>query len=282
MKQEIKTILQALDNKDPAVLALEQATLDLLDGKRDIQEFIYEIKEEIRVADLIHNDRQPFFFIYSAIAHWLYKEPREAQTCLANAAQGFRISGITLNEALVEWLFGFFHSESGRTLRAQQALEASIKLMRQLIKQCEDESRYEKAKKYSGYLTRVERYKEEISTSQNTHISAIRKALQEHHDELKNIYNDLRGKNIRVPPTLVASIFYTYKMLAPSHSVYSAVPEPETRKEKKLYNELLAKVGFFEVIEQLVELERERQPTATREELLQTINEEWDKDIDSL
>ena len=282
MKQEIKTILQALDNKDPAVLALEQTTLDLLDGEGDIQEFIYAIKEEIRVADLIHNDRQPFFFIYSAIAHWLHKEPRDVQTCLANAAQGFRISGITLNEALVEWLFGIIHSESGRAFRAQQALEASINLMRQLIKQCEEESRYEKAKIYSGYLTRAEKYKEEINSSQHTYKNAIQRTRQDHYNELKNVQHDLQAKNLRVPPTLVASIFYTYKMLIPSHSVYPPVPEPETKRERKLYNELLAKVGFFEVIEQLIELENEYQPTATREELLQTINDEWDKDINSL
>jgi len=41
----------------------------------------------------------------------------------------------------------------------------------------------------------------------------------------------------------------------------------------------MEKIGFLEVIEQLVELEREIAPTGTsREELLFRVNLEWDKD----
>jgi Fe-S-cluster formation regulator IscX/YfhJ len=73
--------------------------------------------------------------------------------------------------------------------------------------------------------------------------------------------------------------FYVFKTLTPSHSVYNNVPPPETDREKKIYEDLIKKIGFFEVIEQLVVLESDFDPTASREELLEKINQAWNRDI---
>jgi hypothetical protein len=77
----------------------------------------------------------------------------------------------------------------------------------------------------------------------------------------------------------VATIFYIYKILIPSHSVYRTIPTPATVREKTAYEELLRRVGSFEVIEQLVEMEQEFLPQASRQELLEKIIRDWDLDI---
>jgi len=67
--------------------------------------------------------------------------------------------------------------------------------------------------------------------------------------------------------------------LTPSHSIYYDVPTPVTEREKQIYAELLKKIGFYEVIEQLIELEKRFNPNGNREEWLEQLNLEWDLDI---
>ncbi len=56
-------------------------------------------------------------------------------------------------------------------------------------------------------------------------------------------------------------------------------PAPATQREKELYEVLLRKIGFFEVVEQLLMLEFERSPNLSREEALEKSNSDWDLDI---
>ena len=81
------------------------------------------------------------------------------------------------------------------------------------------------------------------------------------------------------PPTLFAAVFYIYRILTPSHSIYYDVPTPVTEREKQIYAELMKKIGFYEVIEQLIELEKRFNPEANREELLAKVNLDWELDI---
>lgn len=163
MRQEITTILKALDNKDPAVLVMEKKIMEVLNEQSELDSFLYNIKEEIRVANFIHSDRQPFYYIYSAVAHLKNEDTNSAKNDLANATQGFRISGVTLNEALAEWLFGFIHFKNGKVTRARQACETSLILLTTLINECEKKGAYNQAKKYKRFSNNIKKFTKEVN-----------------------------------------------------------------------------------------------------------------------
>jgi hypothetical protein len=283
MKQDIKIILQSLTNKNPSDSGALEKTIALLDGSQNTYILIDELKRESQRIKDFRGDREPFYFFYRSVAYWEKKDYKLAKGMLASAIEGFQIQGLSLNEALGEWLFGIIHFTNENNEQVQKACANASTILRQLIAQCEDESKYERAGEYTAHLTRIENLRDGARLSQfpkNTKKADHKLLMQAYHDELKKRYDSLRSQKAKIPPTLVASIFHTYKMLTPSHSVYSRIPVPKTVREKTIYDDLIHKIGFFEVIEQLVELEGEFKPTATREELLELVEQEWDDDIE--
>ena len=299
MRQDIKIILQSLTDKDPSDSIAEEKTIKLLDGLQNSYTLIDDLRTEIQRIKDFRGDREPFYNLYLSIAYLNHKDFKSAKDVLENAVQGFQIQGLSLNEAMGEWLFSIIHFENKNNERAQRACEVATTTLQQLTTQCEEEGKYEKAKEYRNYLLHLENLREDIEISQSAEdgetpedtsaysykssnhqeVKAVKSKLRYYYDELNKTFEYLRGQKTKIPPTLVAAIFYIYKTLAPSHSVYRSVPSPETDEEKRIYKELIEKIGFFEVIEQLVDIERDFEPTASREEILEKINEEWDKDV---
>lgn len=302
MEQYIAIILQSLTDKDPSDSAAAEKTIKLLDGQQNLPIFIEEIKSDLQRIKDFRGDREPFYQLYLSIAYFLQKNHKQANIALSTAIQGFQIQGFPLNEALGEWFFGIIHFESGNHERAQRAWGAAYAIIKKLIAQFEEESKYRKAKEYAGYLVQLENCRDIARASlhrrndkslDNSHLISEasgdrfhhkaldnnRPFLEKYHRDLANRLEYLKLHKLRIPPTLVATLFYLYKTLTPSHSIYSPVPVPSTDREKRAYDELLKRIGSFEVIEQLVELEKEFELSVSRVELLEKIARDWDYDI---
>jgi len=275
MRPEVIITLKALDNKNQSAISMEKKTLEMLTEQQDLQPFIDDLKAEIQATKDSLDNRVPFYNFYLAVTLLKQNDIEEAKDALSNAMHGFRILGWTLNEAIGEWFFSTIHFENEDYERAQRACDSAITILRSLIKQYGDESKYEDAQELSTYLLQLEIFQDAITTAVNSSKSLLR----DYKKKLENKIEYLKRHKKRIPPTLVATSFYVYKILMPSHSVYRRVPDPQTDRERKIYEELLNKVGFFEIIEQLVALEREFTPTTTREELLDRVNNEWDEDV---
>jgi hypothetical protein len=289
MREEIKYILTALDVKSPSAYTFKAKLLEVIDDPLALIFFADKLKQETQSTKKdFPDDRLAFYDFYLAVA-WQANDTKIAKEQLSNAVHAFRIRDFALNEALGEWLFSIFHFENQKYDRAQRACETAINILQQLITRCEDESKYQKAGELKKHLAELMKFQSLLETppvsedpkaennSQNG--DSVKSKLQAFHNQLQKIYDSLREENKRIPPTLVAAIFYVYKTIAASHSVYSKVPPPETDREKEIYEELLEKVRFFEVVEQLVALEQEFTPMASREEMLKKINQEWDREI---
>lgn len=301
MRQDIKIILKGLTDKDPSDSIAEEKTIKLIDGLENSYMLIDDFRVEIQRIKDFRGDREPFYNLYLSIAYLKQKDFKPAKEVLENAVQGFQIQGFSMNEALGEWLFGIIHFENGNFERAQRAVEAATTILQQLITRSEEESKYERAKEYRECLRHLDFFRKTIKESRDSEKQKISGGIQTHsstleisiplqdtrnikaklrvfYEELDKTYEYLREQKKRIPPTLVAAKFYIYRTLTPAHSVYRSVPPPETDDEKRNYEELMKKVGFFEVIEQLVELERDFEPEANREEILEKINQAWDED----
>jgi hypothetical protein len=292
MRNEIKYILEVLEVKNPSAASYRTKLLEVINDPPALITFADKLKQESQSTKDIPDDRVPFYEFYLAIAWW-ENNVEAAKDALSNTVHDFRIRDLALNEALGEWLFSVFHFEDQKYDRADRACETAIDILQQLIVRCEEESKYEKARELKKHLAQLMRFQETIQkrtpSPENSDISdklsvprdriSITSKLQYFHEELNELYEQLREKNARIPYTLVASRFYIYKLLAPSHSAYRTIPSPETSKEKEIYDDLIIKIGFFEVIEQLVELEQTLDPTASRETLLEKINFTWDNEV---
>jgi tetratricopeptide (TPR) repeat protein len=275
MRPEVITILKALAQKSQSAIAMEKKTLGRLAERQDLLPFIDDLKTEIQKTKDTHDDRIPFYSFYLAVILLKQNLVEEAKDALSDAIHGFRILGWGQNEAMGEWLFSIIHYENEDHDRAQRACEHAIEILRSLIKQYGTESKYEHAKELSAYLTQLELFQDSIMAA----AYSSKSFLGDYKNKLENKREYLKRHKKRIPYTLVAAIFYLYKMITPSHSAYRTVPTPATDREKEVYDTILKKVVFFEVIEQLVELEKESTPTASREELLERINLEWDEEI---
>jgi hypothetical protein len=297
MRTEIKYILEALEIKSPSASAYRSQLLEVLDDPLALDSFAYKLKQESQATKDFPDDRIPFYDLFLAVA-WHENNIGTAKEFLSKAVHDFRIRDFSLDEALGEWLFSIFHFENQKHDRALRACETSIGILQPLIRRYEEESKYRKADELNTHLSELEIFLDMITSSSapansktesNMPASAaspfipddfsIKSKLQYFYEELKKNREQFKERNERIPVTLVAAIFYLYKTITPSHSVYRKVPSPKTRTEKVVYDELLNKVGFFEVIEQLVELERDVEPNTSWEELLIKINHDWDKEV---
>ena len=264
--------------------------------------FADKLKQETQSTKDYPDDRIPFYDLYLAVA-WQEHNIRTAKESLSKAVHDFRIRDFALDEALGEWLFSIFHFENQKYDRAQRACETAINTLQQLIRRCEEESKYQRAGELKKHLSHLINFQDRIKApplsedadsetqkpgSSNPNDPSpeplvvpvpLKARLQAIRDELQQRYDDLKERKQKIPPTLVAALFYLYRTITPAHSVYRTVPPPKTRREQEIYETLRAKIGFFEVIEQLVDLQRECEPTASREEILEKINLAWDKDL---
>lgn len=274
MRPEVITMLQALDNKNQSAITMEKKTLEMLAEQQELQPFIDELIEEIKQTKDSHDDRVPFYNFYLAVILLKHNNIEEAKDVLADAMLGFRITGWTFNEAIGEWLFSTIHFEDEDYERAQRACNSAITKLRSLIKQHKEESKYESAKEFSTYLLQLNIFQDTITTAIDS-FGVLKRELTKLKKDIE--YSTRLNKIIR--PTLIAQNFYLTRILAPAHYIYPAPPEPKTEREKSIYAELLNKVGFSAIIEQLEALEKRFSPIATREELLDRINKAWDEDI---
>lgn len=109
--------------------------------------------------------------------------------------------------------------------------------------------------------------------------------LEEYQRQLSDVKDSLERNNRRIPPTLIAAIAYLYQIIRPSHNITRSTPPPETEREEQLNQELQNKIGecngipLYNVLMQLIDLERRFYPDATQETILEHINHEWDLDI---
>lgn len=275
MRPEVIITLSALNNKNISSIAMEKKTLEMLGEQQDLQPFIDTLRDEIRATKDTHDEVVPFYNFYLAVTLLKHKDIEEAKDVLSNAMHDFRILGWTLNEAIGEWLFSTIHFENEDYQRAQRACDSAIAILRSLVEQCEKEGKYENARELSIYLLQLDIFQDAIAIA----VNSSKSLLSDYKKKVENEIEYLKRHKKRISPTLIAKSFYAYKILRPSHSLYIKVSDPKTERERKIYEELLAKVGFFEIIEQLVALKQETSPTATREEFLERINNEWDEDV---
>jgi tetratricopeptide (TPR) repeat protein len=277
MRPEVITILKALANKNQSAIAMEKKTMEVMAQQQDLRFFIEDLRTEIQKTKDAHDDRIPFYNFCLAVILLKQNDIEEAKDVLSEAVHGFRILGWTLNEAIGEWFFSTIHYENEDFDRAERACEKAIEMLESLIKQYDEESKYENAKEISAYLMQLEIFRDDILAVADSSKSL----LHDYKKKLNNKLEYLKRHKKKISPTLVAAIFYLYKTITPAHSVYCKVPPPETSREKEIYDELIKKIGFFEVIEQLVDLEREFGSEASREKILEKINLAWDNEVKS-
>lgn len=163
MIKEIVVILDALEKDDSAVIAMEKTILELINGQGDPYTTRDNIKDEVNIANRIHTHRQPYYHFYLAIAHLKIGDKKPAKETLANAVQGFRIAGNTINEALAEWFFGIIHFEDGKTIRSEQACKRALSLLNSLIKDCEIKGAYSHAQGLRKHYKKIEKYTKGIN-----------------------------------------------------------------------------------------------------------------------
>ena len=120
-------------------------------------------------------------------------------------------------------------------------------------------------------------YQERIRSIDDRNV-ALRTLLLEYGQQINDNFESLRRNKKPIPPTLVAALFFIrseFGRFVPP----PPAPAPATQREGELYEVLLRKIGFFEVVEQLIGLEFEKSPNSSREEALEKINSDWDLDI---
>lgn len=276
----------------------KKALIVRMAGKRDIDNLISELSD--RIAPVVFTPQVyielPILYFLRAHCNYVAMELFKSETLgrtkkdIEKAADKFRIYNSEWNESLAHSYLGLLHCRGGDLDLCHKELATSTQILMRLERDLSGTKQYEKLLRIKSQLNQIaEQIKRAGARGHNSGFpgedvvqrdkALHRSILQKQREQLKQHYNYLQNNQLKVPPTLVASLFYLYKTLAPSHSVYSEIPEPTTDKEKTIYEELLKKIGFFEVIEQLVALERASNPAATREELLEIINLAWDKDI---
>jgi hypothetical protein len=199
------------------------------------------------------------------------------------AVEKFRVYNSEWNEALAHCYLGLLHYEAAQYDPCHTEYTAAAQILMRLERDTAGTRQYEELNKIKVQLDTIKELTERIEIrNKSSHAmegTTHKSILLKHKEQLQEHYDLLYANKQRIPPTLVASLFYLYKALIPSHSVYKIIPKPSTDEEKKIYEELFRKIGFFEIIEQLLELEKEYNPTASREKLLNIINQEWDKDV---
>ena len=279
---------------------LRKKTLSVCEtGERDLDNLISELSDRIAPVSFTPQGyiELPILYFLRAHCHYVEMELSGSQNLgrtkkdIEKAADKFRMYNSEWNESLAHFYHGLLHYRGlGDLDLCHKELTTATQILMRLERDLSGTKHYEKLLQIKSQLNKVaEQIKRVDARGRNPgspgedtaqRDRAIhRSILQKHREQLTQHYNYLQDNQQKIPPTLVASLFYLYKTLAPSHSVYSQTPEPATGKEKTIYEELLKKIGFFEVIEQLVALEQAFNPMATREELLEIINLEWDKDI---
>jgi len=179
MREDIKNILKGLTDKDPSDSIAEEKTIKFVDGLENSYTLIDELRIEIQRIKDFRGDREPFYNLYLSVAYLIQKDFKSAKEVLGNAVQDFQIQGFSINEALGEWLFGIIHFESGNNERAQRACENAVKIMKQLIKQCEEEGKYEKAKVYKKHLKQMERFQKNIRNHSKRNLLLLLGASQQ-------------------------------------------------------------------------------------------------------
>ncbi|HLO18309.1 MAG TPA: hypothetical protein VK206_25985 [Anaerolineales bacterium] len=107
---------------------------------------------------------------------------------------------------------------------------------------------------------------------------AFRTLLLQYLKQLNDNFESLRSNQRPIPPTLVAAISYLNRGMA---RFVSPPPSniPPTQRERELYDQLMKKIDDYSAVERLIRLEQERNPSASREEILQKLNKDWDDDI---
>jgi hypothetical protein len=109
--------------------------------------------------------------------------------------------------------------------------------------------------------------------------------LEEYRRQLKEMDEFLKKNIRRVPPTLVAAIAYLQQLIFPARFIQRTV-DLTTDRERELYDVLLEKIGesngvpLSNVIAQLIDWERQLNPTASLEQILENINRDWDLDME--
>ena len=275
MRPEVITILRALVNKNPSISMIEKKMLNLLVEQQELYAFIDELKTEIQKKKDYHNNLVPFYDFYLAILLLKQNDIEEAKDVLADAVHGFLILHWDQNKAMGEWLFSTIHFENEDYDRAQRACKDAIRILRALMKQYNDNSKYENAKEIAAYLAQLEIFQESIIRA----VDSPKSLLRHHKEKLENELEYLKRHKKDIPPTLVAAISYISRIITPAHIVYRKVPHPKTQREQEIYANLLAKVTFFEVIEKLVAIREENGPEFSREEILEKIDQEWDLEV---
>jgi tetratricopeptide (TPR) repeat protein len=164
MRKEITVILDALEKDDPSVIAMEKNIREMLNDQRDLYSTRYNVKEEVDVANRIHTHRQPYYFLYLAIAHLKIGDKKPAKEALAHAVQGFSIAGSTLNEALAEWFFGIIHFEDEKLIRAEQACKRALSLLDSLIQDYELKGAYNHAQGLRKHYKKIEKFTRGINS----------------------------------------------------------------------------------------------------------------------
>jgi tetratricopeptide (TPR) repeat protein len=164
MRKKITVILDALEKDDPSVIAMEKNIRELIKDQGDLYAIRYSVQKEVTIANRIHTHRQPYYFLYLAIAHLKIGDKKPAKEALAHAVQGFSIAGSALNEALAEWLFGILHFEYGEPVRAEQACQKALSLLDSLIQDYELEGAYNHAQEFRKHYKKIEKFTKGINS----------------------------------------------------------------------------------------------------------------------
>ena len=281
---------------------LRNRTLGLFDSRgKDISDLIAKLSDGIGPASFTSqgNIELPVFYFLRAHCHYVEMElfgnqnSDRARMDIEKAAEKFSLYNNEWNEwneSLAHCYHGLLLYRDGKLDHCHNKLITATQILMRLERDLTGTNQYEKLMRIKLQIDNVtEKIKRTAvgsrrvdSTGKNADQQKRahhRLILQKHREQLQAHFDYLNKDKQRIPPTLVASLFYLYKKLYPSHSVYSEEPKPSTDREKILYEELLGKIGFFEVIEQLITMEQEFHPISSREELLEIINREWDNDI---
>jgi hypothetical protein len=145
MKNNFVAILRRLDHKNQATLSWERRSLDMIDDRLKAIEFIQDLSDEIKKADCLHCNAQPFCRFYLAFAYLNIEKVGDATHLATEAIEGFHMRGLNWNQAMTLWFLGLIQLQEENKNLSLRSLELALSILTPMVRDLKAESNYKKA-----------------------------------------------------------------------------------------------------------------------------------------
>ncbi len=142
MRLDAYLILEAVENCDLTTKALQARAGTVFTGNLPAQNFIDDLKNEMKSADCLHCGAQPYCRLLIALMYYKLEILADAKDFTNQAILAFRTAAINWNEALSYWLMGILFLEEHENSLAERMLERALEVFHPKIHELQQESNY--------------------------------------------------------------------------------------------------------------------------------------------